>query len=67
MIYRIDLLGAGIDKVIHSIGLQGPQAQVIERAKTMFRLRTEMAVLAVRVLTDDGRVVFSWNGREPDQ
>ena len=67
MIYTIDLVGAGINKVIRSTALQGPQGQVIERAKTMFRLRTETAVRAVRVLADDGRVVFRWNGRETDE
>ena len=67
MIYTIDLVGAGINKVIRSTALQGPQVQVIERAKSMFRLRTDMAVRAVRVLADDGRVVFRWNGREADE
>jgi hypothetical protein len=67
MIYTIDLLGAGIGNVIRSTALQGPELHVIERAKTMFRLRTEMAVRAVRVLADDGRVVFRWNGREADR
>lgn len=67
MIYTIDLVGAGINKVIRSTGLQGSQLHVIERAKTMFRLRTDTAVRAVRVLADDGRVVFRWNGREPDE
>jgi hypothetical protein len=64
MIYTIDLLGAGINTVIRSTALQGPQSHIIERAKTMFRLRTEVAVRAVRVLADDGRVVFRWSGQE---
>jgi hypothetical protein len=66
MIYTIDLVGAGINQVIHSTALQGPQPQIIERAKTMFRMRTEAAVRAVRVLADDGRVVFRWSGHEVD-
>ena len=66
MIYTIDLVGAGINNVIRSTGLQGAQGHVIERAKTMFRQRTDVAVRAVRVLADDGRVVFRWNGREAD-
>jgi len=64
MIYTIDLIGTGINKVIRSTALQGRQVQVIEHAMTMFRQRTDMDVRAVRVLADDGRVVFRWNGRE---
>lgn len=67
MIYTIDLVGAGVNTVIRSMALQGPRAQVIERAKTMFRMRSDMAVRAVRVLADDGRVVFRWNGRDADE
>jgi hypothetical protein len=66
MIYTIDLMGAGVNTVIRSTALQGPQVQVIARAKTIFRLRSEAAVRAVRVLADDGRVVFRWKGDEVD-
>lgn len=67
MIYTIELIGRGVNNVIRSTGLQGAEGHVIERAKTMFRQRTDMNVLAVRVLADDGRVVFRWNGREADE
>lgn len=64
MLYRIDLLGAGMDTVIRSTALQGPYLHIIERAKTMFRMRSDAAIRAVRVLADDGRVVFRWKGSE---
>lgn len=65
MMYRIDLLGVGMNAVISSIALQGRQAQIIERAKSMFRQRMHDAtVRAVRVSAEDGSVVFRWKGSE---
>ena len=62
--YKINLLGRGVNTVISSRSLQGQRAHIIERAKTMFRMRTDEGVRAVCVLADDGSVVFRWSGAE---
>ncbi|MDP3749931.1 MAG: hypothetical protein Q8Q88_23130 [Phenylobacterium sp.] len=64
MMYTINLLGRGVNVVISSSTLQGQRPHIIERAKTMFRMRADDEVRAVCVLAEDGSVVFRWSGIE---
>ena len=62
--YTINLLGREVNAVLSTTSLQGQKAHIIERAKTMFRMRANDEVRAVCVLGEDGNVVFRWSGAE---